>query len=220
MSQKPCYILTVLSLAVPHLLHAQASPSASIVLFQNVRIFDGKAAALSAPSHVLVRANKIEKVSTEPIPTDRRADTLTINGAGRSLMPGLIDAHTHIMFATVPQMVVLSSDVGFLNVAAVKAANDMLLRGFTSIRDGGGRSSALSAALTPVWCQDRASGRRARSSHRRAVTETSACRTNFLRSRATCPSASVPGQRPLPIARMPCACGSVNSWHSVRRISS
>ncbi|MGZ8947013.1 MAG: metal-dependent hydrolase family protein, partial [Methylococcaceae bacterium] len=44
----------------------------------------------------------------------------------------------HIMFATVPQMVVLTSDIGFINVAAVKAANDMLMRGFTSIRDLGG----------------------------------------------------------------------------------
>ena len=45
-------------------------------------------------------------------------------------MPGLIDAHTHIMFATLPQLAVLTGDVGFINVAAVKAANDMLLRGF------------------------------------------------------------------------------------------
>ncbi len=42
------------------------------------------------------------------------------------------------MFATVPQAVVLTSDIGFLNVAAVKAANDTLMRGFTSIRDLGG----------------------------------------------------------------------------------
>jgi imidazolonepropionase-like amidohydrolase len=108
------------------------------VLFENVRIFDGTSSTLSAPSQVLVRGNRIETISTKPIPTDRRADTRIIQGGGRTLMPGLIDAHTHIMFATVPQMVVLTSDVGYLNVAAVKAANDMLLRGFTSIRDLGG----------------------------------------------------------------------------------
>jgi len=53
-------------------------------------------------------------------------------------MPGLIDAHTHLMFATVPQLAVLTGDIGFLNVAAVKAAGDMLMRGFTSARDLGG----------------------------------------------------------------------------------
>ena len=53
-------------------------------------------------------------------------------------MPGLIDAHTHLMMATLPPMVLMGSDAGFINVAAVKAAKDMLLRGFTSVRDLGG----------------------------------------------------------------------------------
>ncbi len=44
-----------------------------------------------------------------------------IAGGGRTLMPGLIDAHTHIMFATVPQAQVLTGDIGFVNVVAVKA---------------------------------------------------------------------------------------------------
>ncbi len=117
---------------------AQTPPPARTILFQNVRIFDGKGAGLSAPSHVLVRGNKIERISAQPIPVDRRADSVLIDGGGRTLMPGLIDAHTHIMFATVPQAAVLTSDVAFINVAAVKAANDMLMRGFTSIRDLGG----------------------------------------------------------------------------------
>jgi imidazolonepropionase-like amidohydrolase len=117
---------------------AQTPPPARTILFQNVRIFDGKGAGLSAPSHVLVRGNKIERISAQPIPVDRRADSVLIDAGGRTLMPGLIDAHTHIMFATVPQAAVLTSDVAFINVAAVKAANDMLMRGFTSIRDLGG----------------------------------------------------------------------------------
>jgi imidazolonepropionase-like amidohydrolase len=53
-------------------------------------------------------------------------------------MPGLIDAHTHIMFAAVPQHVLLASDAGFIAVAATRAATDMLMRGFTSVRDMGG----------------------------------------------------------------------------------
>ena len=113
-------------------------PAPSTVLFQNVRIFDGKSGTLSAPSNVLVRGNKIEKISATAIPTDRSAQTTLIDGKGRTLMPGLIDAHTHLMFATIPQVAALTSDLGFINVAAVKAANDMLMRGFTSIRDLGG----------------------------------------------------------------------------------
>ena len=62
-----------------------------VTLFENVRIFDGKGAALSAPSNVLIRGNVIERISTPPIPVDRRADTRIIDGGGRTLMPGLID---------------------------------------------------------------------------------------------------------------------------------
>src|ERR1700740_1837990 len=40
-----------------------ALPSGGATLFQNVRIFDGKNAALSAPSSVLVKGNTIEQIS-------------------------------------------------------------------------------------------------------------------------------------------------------------
>ncbi len=118
--------------------HAQTAAPDAVTLFQNVRIFDGKSAELTAPTNVLVRGNLIEKISAQPIPTDRRADTKTIDGAGRTLMPGLIDAHTHLMFETLKQEQILTSELGFLTVVAVKGANEMLLRGFTSIRDVGG----------------------------------------------------------------------------------
>ena len=111
---------------------------ATAVLFENVRIFDGKASHLSGPSHVLVRGNKIEKISAKPISVDASLETRIIRGNGRTLMPGMIDAHTHLMFATLPQSAVLSGDLGYVNVAAVKAADDMLMRGFTSVRDLGG----------------------------------------------------------------------------------
>ncbi len=125
-------------MSVSVLAQSPADTPAKQVLFANVRIFDGKSATLSAPSHVLVRGNKIERISTTGIPVDRSALTKVIEGNGRTLMPGLIDAHVHIMYATLPQIAVLTSDVGFINVAAVKAADDMLMRGFTSVRDLGG----------------------------------------------------------------------------------
>ncbi|HEU0052887.1 MAG TPA: amidohydrolase family protein, partial [Longimicrobium sp.] len=118
-----------------------------MTLFQNVRIFDGRSAVLSPPSNVLVRGNTIERISTSPISVDRRADTSIIDGGGRTLMPGLIDAHTHLMFMTVPQLVAVTGDVGYLNAAAVRAAGDMLMRGFTSARDLGGPVFGLKRAI-------------------------------------------------------------------------
>jgi imidazolonepropionase-like amidohydrolase len=110
----------------------------SAVIFENVRVFNGISDQLSGSSNVLVANNIIKSISTAPIADPSGMVAPRIQGGGRTLMPGLIDAHTHIMFATVPMSTVLTSDVGFLNVAAVKAADDMLMRGFTSIRDLGG----------------------------------------------------------------------------------
>ena len=108
------------------------------MVIENVRIFNGTSDGLSAPSNVLIVGNVIKSISSAPLGDPAGASVTRIKGGGRTLMPGLIDAHTHIMFATLPQMVILTSDVGFVNVAATKAANDMLMRGFTSIRDLGG----------------------------------------------------------------------------------
>lgn len=120
---------------------------AACVLFQNVRIFDGKSDELSAPSHVLVRGNKIEKISSEPIPTDRRADTVIIEGGGKTLMPGLIDAHVHTMMESIPLLTGLTSDISYVTLVAARAAEKQLLRGFTTVRDLGGASMSLKAAI-------------------------------------------------------------------------
>lgn len=126
---------------------SSAQDAKAVTLFQNVRIFDGKSSALTSSMNVLVRGNVIEKISTAPIPTDRSGNTLLIDGKGRTLMPGMIDAHTHIMFASVSQMDVLKGDIGYVNIAAGKAAEEMLLRGFTSIRDLGGPVFGLKRAI-------------------------------------------------------------------------
>lgn len=54
------------------------------VLFQNVRVFDGKGTALSAPANVLVRGNTIERISAQPISVDRGANTTIVNGNPRA----------------------------------------------------------------------------------------------------------------------------------------
>ncbi|HLH03965.1 MAG TPA: amidohydrolase family protein [Bryobacteraceae bacterium] len=117
------------------------------VLFQNVRIFDGKSGALSGASNVLVRGNVIEKISTVPIAVDRSGTTQVIEGGGRTLMPGLIDAHAHIMITTIPMALAMTTDLGYVELRAGRDATEMLLRGFTTIRDMGGPSFGLKRAI-------------------------------------------------------------------------
>jgi imidazolonepropionase-like amidohydrolase len=124
---------------------ASAPPSA--VVLENVRIFDGLGDTLSAPAHVLVLGRQIKTISSAPIADPPGASVTRIAGGGRTLMPGLIDAHTHLMFATVPQMALLTADIGFVNIAAAKGATEMLMRGFTSTRDLGGPVFGLKLAI-------------------------------------------------------------------------
>ena len=120
-----------------------ATASADDVLFENVRIFDGKGAALSGPSNVLVRGIVIEQISTSPIEAEGAE---RIAGNGRTLMPGLIDAHWHAMLiATGPAEAM--GDIGFANLAAGDEATDTLMRGFTTVRDVGGPAFGLKRAI-------------------------------------------------------------------------
>jgi imidazolonepropionase-like amidohydrolase len=115
----------------------------SAVLFLNVRIFDGKNGALSAPSNVLVGSNKIEKISVAAI----NANAQLIDGGGRVLMPGLIDAHWHAMLVRPTPAASLAGDVGYNNLLAAAEATATLMRGFTTIRDMGGPSFGLKQAI-------------------------------------------------------------------------
>jgi imidazolonepropionase-like amidohydrolase len=113
--------------------------AASPVVFDNVRVFDGVGATLSAPTRVLVRDNLIAAVGDDASAPDARV----IDGRGRTLMPGLIDVHVHMTFGAMSMGALMAPDLtpAMAVQASAAEAEKMLLRGFTSVRDMGG----------PVW---------------------------------------------------------------------
>ena len=138
-------LLLLVTLSYPGAVLAQDEQPGGAVLFENVRIFDGSGSALSAPSNVLVEGNIIARIATTPIAAD--PGTRVIDGDGRTLMPGLIDAHWHAMLIrpTAPQSI--NGDVGYNNIAAGAEATDTLMRGFTTVRDVGGPVFGLKQAI-------------------------------------------------------------------------
>lgn len=124
-----------------------AQERSAVTLFENVRIFDGKSPALSAPSNVLVRGNIIERIATTDISVDRRADTRIIVGGGRVLMPGLSDMHWHAMMVRPTPAQMLANDLGYTTLQAGAEATATLMRGFTTVRDMGGPAFALKRAI-------------------------------------------------------------------------
>lgn len=136
-------------LAVLFLFSATAmaqNPKPTKILINNVEIFNGKDAK-TIKGNVLIENNIITKISTEGIITDRSGLTQIIDGKGKFLMPGLIDAHVHLLFESIPQMQAMMSDFAMLNLIAAKAAEKQLLRGFTTVRDLGGGSLTLAKAI-------------------------------------------------------------------------
>ena len=118
------------------------------ILIENVRIFDGKSARLSSPSNVLVVGSVIKTISREAISNPGSEESVVrIDGEGRVLMPGLIDAHWHTMLLATTPLVGLTSDVGYLNLLAAAQATATLMRGFTTVRDMGGPSFSLKRSI-------------------------------------------------------------------------
>ena len=137
---------SVAALGLPFRVQAQ-TPAASktgAILFTNVRLFDGRSATLR-DGHLLVEGDRIQSIGagTPAAP----AGAQTIDGGGRVLMPGLIDAHWHSLFAAVPLPVLLQGNIGYIHMAAAAEAQRTLMRGFTTVRDLGGPAFAFKQAI-------------------------------------------------------------------------
>jgi len=93
----------------------------------------------------LVEGNLIKTIGDETLKASKGATV--IDGTGRTLMPGLIDAHVHM---TITEPVAdLRDNFDFIYWGAVSAieAEKMLLRGFTTVRDAGGPAVGLQMAI-------------------------------------------------------------------------
>lgn len=129
-------ILTSIFLTSVASAFAQSIPQTS-TLFENVRVFDGVSEKLSSPTNVLIENNLIKTISSKPIQIPASTTTTVIAGNGRTLMPGLSDAHTHIWLTSSLDML-MQGNVPQLNEAAYKTAKAMLLNGWTTVRDMAG----------------------------------------------------------------------------------
>lgn len=123
---------------------AAASPQKPVLL-TNFRLFDGKGATLRDGLHLVVEGNRIKSVgSGAPVAPE---GAQTIDCGGRVVMPGLIDAHWHSLFAALPLNVLLQGNIGYIHLAASGEAERTLLRGFTTVRDLGGPAFAFKQAI-------------------------------------------------------------------------
>lgn len=108
----------------------------STIYITGVDIFDGRDESLHKNRNVLVEGNLIKKISAGEI-NDVSSDAVVINGAGRVMVPGLIDTHSHLSIVGSPGEM---RDWSWERIGVLmgKRAETTLMWGFTTVRDHGG----------------------------------------------------------------------------------
>jgi imidazolonepropionase-like amidohydrolase len=110
------------------------------ILLKNVNIFDGNKNSLVMNKDVLVEGNLIKQIGEG---LKAAEDATVIDGDGRTLMPGMIDGHAHVMLNAHFDTVEKEMDLTDISYRASVVAKRFLLDGFTSVRDMGGPAFGL-----------------------------------------------------------------------------
>ena len=114
------------------------------IIFANCAVLDGTAKELREDHHILVEDGRIREVSDRRISS---AGAETVDLKGGTLMPGLIDAHVHVIAVDQVLARLAERPVSLVTLQAARILEGMLQRGFTTIRDAGGADGGLAEAV-------------------------------------------------------------------------
>jgi imidazolonepropionase-like amidohydrolase len=113
----------------------------------NVSVFDSVDAQIVGPMDVTVRDGLVASVVPAGSAQPPGSAAVRIDGTGKTLLPGLIDAHWHTTLTTIPAVVAQFSEIGYVFARAVVSSRETLLRGFTTVRDLGGPVFGIKQAI-------------------------------------------------------------------------
>ncbi|MCX5514700.1 peptidase M38 [Kaistia algarum] len=116
----------------------------SALLFTGGRFLDPSKDALLDGIDVLVEDGRIVEVSEHPI---RSTSATRIDLGGRTLMPGLIDCHLHVVSTTVDGSANTLAPSSLIALKAGRILETILQRGFTTVRDCCGADLGLVMAI-------------------------------------------------------------------------
>lgn len=116
----------------------------NIVVINNAAVMDMRGGELLTGRTVVVRGSRIEDIGHD---AQAPAGAQTLDARGKTLMPGLIDAHTHVMQVSGNFNELLEWSPYYIGARASVILRNMLLRGFTTARDMGGADAGIARAL-------------------------------------------------------------------------
>jgi imidazolonepropionase-like amidohydrolase len=115
----------------------------SLYHFKNFELLDPEAGEAAGGHELVVEGELVKEVAAAPI---RLAQANVIDCGGRTLMPGLIDSHVHVVLSEVAIRNMESLPLTLMTARAAKLMRGMLDRGFTTVRDTGGADWGLREA--------------------------------------------------------------------------
>jgi len=111
--------------------------------FKNFEMLDPGAGELRGGHELVVEGDLIKEVSARPI---QLTNADVVDCGGRTLMPGLIDSHVHVVLSEVVIRNMENVPLTLMTARAARLMHRMLDRGFTSVRDTGGADWGLKEA--------------------------------------------------------------------------
>jgi imidazolonepropionase-like amidohydrolase len=110
----------------------------------NARVFDSVRGLVQAPGTLVIEGDRIVGVTEGPLQVD---DAQVIDAGGRVVLPGLIDAHVHVVAASHDLVGLAQQPPSLVSAQSSHIMRDMLMRGFTTVRDAAGADFGLQEAV-------------------------------------------------------------------------
>ena len=112
-------------------------------VLRNVRVFDSLRGEIGAPTQLVIEAGRVAGTVALGQTVD---DARVIDAGGRVALPGLIDAHVHVVAASHDLVGLALQAPSLVTAQASAIMRDMLHRGFTTVRDAAGADFGLQEA--------------------------------------------------------------------------
>ena len=110
----------------------------------NATLFDSASGTLKPQTTLVIEGERVVAVSQEPLQVD---DAHRIDVEGRVVLPGLIDAHVHVVAASHDLVGLAQQPPSLVGAQSSQIMRAMLRRGFTTVRDAAGADFGLQEAV-------------------------------------------------------------------------
>jgi imidazolonepropionase-like amidohydrolase len=117
------------------------------LIIKNAKLLDTHAGELRPGASLRIEQDKIVEVGENGRELSARADVVVLDAEGRTLMPGLIDAHVHPAITTLDLASMVHRQASWIAIETKFILEGMLRRGFTTVRDAGGLDAGIPIAI-------------------------------------------------------------------------